>query len=130
MPLATVASGIIHLGEVMNVFKLIAASIVTLPWLLGITAILNHDNARDITSVPALLPKATAAVAPEPQGTPAQFAALELCQYAYLHHYSTAAEYLACTRGLHADESRSTHYSWMSGGVVRTDAALEAQLGR
>lgn len=63
--------------------------------------------------------------------TPAgQYADLELCQYAYLHGYSTSAEYLSCTHGLHADESRTTQYTWQSGGVLRTDPTLEARLGR
>lgn len=74
-------------------------------------------------------------VTTEPLPNASEYADLELCQYAYLHGYTTATEYLSCTSGLHADESRSTNYAWETIGpdgriTVRTDPELERRLGR
>lgn len=94
--------------------KALVSIALTAPWILGgVSLVSTNDEPAPRTFImqPESLPTTTVPTATT--GTPAEYAALEQCQYAYLHHQSTAAEYLICTHGLHADESRTTNYAWM-----------------
>lgn len=103
--------------------KALVACVLATPWVVGISALLTSEEIKTIA--PASLPTTTNTI---PLPTTTSASSLELCQYAYLHHYITAAKYLTCTRGLHADEARTTHYAWMPGGVARTEPELESQM--